>query len=320
MKKITILAIICCFFVSAFSQGDQTDYKKPTIMIVPSDVWCNKNGYVQTFDNQGTLLTIPDYKKAFQNDADLLLVISKINSLMADRKFPLKNLESVLKAIEQRQAEDNMTTSKSGAELAESPLDRLMRTAKADIIIQLTWTVNVVGPKKSITYNLQGLDAYTNKQIAGADGTGAPSIASVIPVLLEEAVLANMDNFAKRLQSYFDDLKENGREIAVDIRIFDNGSGVDLETEYGDLELTEIIGNWMYQNTEKHVFNKSDGSHNYIFFEQVRAPLYAPNGQPMDAETFVRSLQKYLRTDPFKLTSKVMPKGLGRAVLVIGEK
>jgi hypothetical protein len=33
--------------------------KKPTIMVVPSDVWCTKNGYMMTFDNQGTKVSIP---------------------------------------------------------------------------------------------------------------------------------------------------------------------------------------------------------------------------------------------------------------------
>ena len=73
--------------------------RKPTLMVVPSDVWCNQNGYVTTYDNQGSEVVVPDYKKAFQNNPDLLLVIGKINTLMADRGFPLKNLETVLRSI-----------------------------------------------------------------------------------------------------------------------------------------------------------------------------------------------------------------------------
>ncbi|MEG1574279.1 MAG: DUF6175 family protein [Bacteroidales bacterium] len=248
------------------------------------------------------------------------MVISKINTLMADRGFPLKNLESVVKSIEQRSAEDMMTVSKtSGAEIAESSLDKLRRTAKADIILQLGWKVNTAGPKRSITYILQGIDAYTDKQIAGAEGTGAPSMSAEIPLLLEEAVLSNMDNFVARLQAHFEDLLTNGREAAVDINVFDNGSGIDLEKEYDGTELTEIIDDWINQNTVSHRYNKSDASETHIYFEQVRVPLYDANGKAMDTESFVRGLRKYLR-DTYKINSKVMPKGLGRAVLVIGEK
>jgi hypothetical protein len=113
---------------------------------------------------------IPDYKKAFQENADLLNVISKINGLMADRGFPLKNAESALKSLEGESAENAMLTSKNGGAVAESPIDKLKKTAKADIVMQMTWTVNTTGPKKSITFNLQGLDAYTDKQVATAVG------------------------------------------------------------------------------------------------------------------------------------------------------
>ena len=314
MKKIFLSLLLLLVASSAFSQA-----KKPTLMVVPSDVWCNKNGYMATFDNQGTQQKVPDYKAALQNDADLLLVIGTINTLMADRGFPLKNLESVLKSIEQRMAEDNMTVSKtSGAELAESPLDHLRRTAKANIIMQITWTVNTVGPKRSVTYNLQGIDSYTDKQIAGAQGTGNPTFTAETPVLLEEAVLAHMDNFCFQLQSYFDNLVDKGREISLDIRVFDTGE-IDLETEFNGVELTEILDEWMYANTVNHMFNKSDASENYIQYEQVRIPLYKTNGATMDAEGFVRNMRNYLRQE-YQIQSKVMTRGLGRAILVIGEK
>lgn len=313
MKRSVLTAILICLVLIVSGQD-----KKPTIMVVPSDVWCNQHGYMTIFDNQGIQQKVPDYKTALQSDADLLLVIGAINTLMADRGFPLKNLESVLKSIEQRRIEDNMTVSNvSGAEMAESTLDRLLRTAKADIIMQITWTVNTLGPKKSVTYNLQGIDSYTDKQIAGAQGTGAPSFAAEIPVLLQEAVLTHMDNFCFQLQSYFDDLVDKGREISLDIRVFDAGE-MDLETEFNGMELTEIIDEWMSANTVNHVFNKAEATENFIQYEQVRIPLYKTNGAIMDAESFIRNLRNYLRQD-YKIQSKVMARGLGRAILVIGE-
>lgn len=313
MKRSVLTMILLCLVLIVSGQE-----KKPTIMVVPSDVWCNQNGYMTIFDNQGTQQKVPDYKTALQSDADLLLVIGAINTLMADRGFPLKNLESVLKSIEQRRIEDNVTVSNvSGAELAESMLDRLLRTAKADIIMQITWTVNTMGPKKSVTYNLQGLDSYTDKQIAGAQGTGAPSFSAEIPVLLQEAVMTHMDNFCFQLQSYFDDLVDKGREISLDVRVFDTGE-MDLETEFNGMELTEIIDEWMSANTVNHAFNKAEATENFIQYEQVRIPLYKTNGAIMDAESFLRNLRNYLRQD-YKIQSKVMARGLGRAILVIGE-
>jgi len=40
--------------------------KKPTIMVVPSDAWCNINGYTQTFDNKEKRLLFQIIKKLFR--------------------------------------------------------------------------------------------------------------------------------------------------------------------------------------------------------------------------------------------------------------
>lgn len=277
--------------LTAFGQA-----KKPKLMVVPSDAWCKEHGYMQNFDNQGSVEQIPDYRQALLNNKDLNNVIAKIGVLMADLGFPLVSMEQTMKSINNLTAEDNLIRSKtSGASMTESPLDRLRRVAKADILLQIDWTVSEMGPKKSITYNLQGLDAYTNKQVAGAQGTGNPSFSAETPVLLEEAVQDNMDNFIAQLQRHFDDLLANGREVTIDIRVFDNGSGIDLETEYDGTELTEIIDNWMAENTVSHRFNKSDATENFTIYDQVRIPLYKKNGMPEDTEGFTRNLRKYLQ-------------------------
>jgi hypothetical protein len=317
MKKLyfAILLVLCT--ASAFSQA-----KKPTIMVVPSDVWCNNNGYMMGFDNQGNTVKVPDYRKALQESSDLLLVISKINELMAERGFPLKNLESSLKSLESQSAEDAMLMSKGGGEISETPIDALKAVANADIWIQITWDVNETGPKKSITFNLQGIDAYTDKQIAGASGTGEPSFTAELPVLLEEAVLAHLDNFNVQLQNHFDDMFENGREIVLRIKTWDTWD-YDLETEeFGDDGLGFLIEDWVADNTVKNRFSTSNATQTSMLFEQVRIPLYYDrNGQQraLDARRWANGLRKYLK-DTYEIESKLMMKGLGQAQLVLGEK
>lgn len=315
MKKLTLIITFAIISASMFSQA-----RKPEIMVVPSDVWCNSKGYIQTYDNQGLVEQIPDYKKAVKTDKELSNMIGKISNMMADRGFPLVDLSATISSIERRQAEDELITSKQGAAIAESPLDQLRRTAKADIILSLDWTVNENGPKRSVTYNLQGLDAYTNKVIAGVQGTGNPSLTAETAVLLEEAVVSNMDNFTSRLQGYFDDLFANGREVVVTVRVFDNSAGIDLDSEYDGYLLSEIIDEWMADNTVNSRFGKSDATENYINYHQVRIPLYNEKGRSMDTEMFVRNLARYLRQAPYNIPSKVMMRGLGEAILILGDK
>ncbi len=314
MKKI----MLTVFFALGLTMSILAQAKKPTIMVVPSDLWCNKNGYLVEYNNQGTILKLPDYKRCVQENADLMQVISKINELMTERGFPLKNLESTLKTLSNESTEDAMLSSKTGAGVSENPIDKLKKVAKADIWMQLTWTVNQVGPKKSVTFNLQGLDAYTDKQIAGSSGTGQPSFTAELPVLLQESVLANLDNFNTQLQKHFDDLFANGREIVLRVKKFDSFKG-DFETTFGGEELSKSIEDWVSDNTVNHRFSATDVTENMLFFEQVRIPLYDSNNRSIDSRGWARGLQKMLK-DKYQIESKLMTKGLGQAIIVVGEK
>ena len=54
--------------------------KKPSIMVIPSRQWCFAKGYYTMYDNFGTKEKMPDYQRAFDENPELLLVVSKINS------------------------------------------------------------------------------------------------------------------------------------------------------------------------------------------------------------------------------------------------
>lgn len=310
---------ICSIFVALLTFAATAQVKKPTLMVVPADNWCITNGFITQFNDQGTMVNVPNYKQALQNSSDCYNVIAKINTLMSDRNFPLKDLSAVTKSMETNQAMDAVTTTKSGAGLAESPLDIIKRNANADIIIELNWQVNITGPKRSITYSLAAKDAYTDKQVAGCQGTGTPSFSAEMPVLLEEAVIGNMDNFTSQLQAHFDDMMENGREVSMEVKVVDNGSGIDMTSEYGGDELTDIIDDWVSDNSVNHRYNLSQGSENFLKFEQIRIALYQANGRPNDTRRWARELTKFL-TSKYQIPCRVDIRGLGKAVVMIGEK
>ncbi|WP_350293572.1 DUF6175 family protein [uncultured Croceitalea sp.] len=311
MRKQTFILELALLFLTVALYGQA---KKPTLMVVPSDAWCNKNGYMIEFDNQGILTKVPDYTKAVQENTDLLLVISKLNGLMAKREFPLKNLESVLKNLTKDRGLNAVRASRdNSASVAESPVDQIIKTAKADIILQLTWTVNKVGPESSISYNLQGLDAYTNKQVATATGTGLPSFSAELPILLEEAVEENIEDFTYTLQEHFDDMFKNGREVTLQILTWEDWDG-DLD------ELSFEIEDWLDSNTIEGRFSTTDVTDTYALFEQVRIPLYNERGRALDARNFFRALSKKLSSPPHSITNKLATEGLGKVTLILGSK
>ena len=237
--------------------------------------------------------------------------------MMSDRGFPTKLLEQELKSLEAESAEDAMMTSKSGEDVTETPIDKLRKKAKSDIIMQVTWTVNKTGPRYSLTFNLQGIDAYTNKQIAACQGTGDPTFSAELPVLLEESIANQLDGFNQQLQSHFDDLFQNGREITIRCKKW-NDSDVDFESEFEGKELGEIIEDWISENTVQGRYNTSDATENMMYFEQVRIPMVNDKGRAIDARQWVRGIVNHLKT--YGVESKLMMKGLGQATIVIGGK
>jgi hypothetical protein len=315
-QSLFILSIaLWAFAGSIFGQA-----KKPTLMILPSDNWCEQRYFMTEFDNQGTKQKVPNYKQAFQEDTEIGQVISKIGALMVSRGFPLKDVEQELKAIEARNDENNMTASTtSGSSMAESPLDKIKNKAKADILIQIWWKVTKTEQGKVVSFVLEAFDAYTSKRIASSTGNGTPNNTEIVPVLLEKAILANFEPFTAQLQSHFDDMFTNGREIMLTVKRW-NSWDKNMETEINGTEITDYINKWMKDNTVNKRFTMADASENIIRFDQVRIPLYNADNDPIDARQFAKSLQKYLKTAPFNFEVKLMTRGLGEAILVLGEK
>ncbi len=313
--KTIALIVLLCICSGAFGQA-----KKPTLMILPSDNWCFQRYYITEFDNFGDIQRTPNYKQAFQEDTELGQVISLIGSLMTDRGFPLKDAEQELKAIETRTAEDYVTFSRgTGSLLDESPLDMLKNRSRADIIIQIWWNVTKTYDGLIVSFVLEAFDAYTSKQIAASSGNSSPNNQDIVPEILKKAILSHINPFLHQLQSHFDDINKNGREIRLTVRRWENWS-MYLDDDVDGIEIIDHINDWMYSNTINGMFNMSDATENVIRFEQVRISLFDQRNRAIDARQFARDLQRYLSGPPFNFETKLMTRGLGEAIIVIGEK
>lgn len=316
-KSISLLvAIILCshlHFVKAQAI-------RPSIMVMPDRDWCAKNGFVKQIDNMGSVEEQEDYEAALRN-TDLVFVIKKVNAQFQDRGFRPVILSEEMAALKQEAAERMVITSKgSGSAIRETMYDKLLRQAKADIIVRVGWEVNRSGYQRSVRYSIEAIDAYTNQAIATNSGAGTPSNNSDLSVIIETAVLSKFDDFAARLQEYFNDLFENGRIVNVNIEVFDS-SPVDLESEFGGDELYDVIQNWMQTNSVNGKFNPSGVTETHVRFAQTRIPMIdSEKNVPLDTRSFVRKLQKFLAAPPYNIVSKIYTKGIGNATLYIGDK
>lgn len=296
----------------------QQQVKKPTLMIVPSDNWCTRRYFTQTYEDQGRQVRVSNYQQAFQEDIELGGVVSKIGELLTGKGYSLKDCEQELKNLALRMVEDNVTTSKtSGAMLVESPLDQLKRRTKSDVIIQIGWQLTKSDSGKVMTFIVEAFDAYTSKRIATATGTMLAS-QEPIPVMLEKAVMSYIDGLDTQMTTWYQDIIAHGREIVMTIRCWDNW-GQDLESEFEGEELLDCIQHWLEENTVAGVFNLTDNTEDMAQFEQIRIPVVDDNGRATDARAFATKLRKYLQTK-YQITAKVLVRGLGEANIILGEK
>ncbi|HJH61301.1 MAG TPA: DUF6175 family protein [Bacteroidetes bacterium] len=325
MKRVLLLGLL--LMVSIFVMGQA---KKPILMVIPSDSYCDRNNYLQEFtDETGAVRYVSDYNSIFKSadSEDLRLVIAELSKLFAERGFPLKDLEQTLKSMNNASIEESLlSSSSSGASIKSTPLDMVKNNAQPDIILDLDYMVKTRGPQRFITYVLRAVDAYSNKVIAANSGDGEPSASATVNQLLEVAVLNYIDSFSDQLMAYFEDMAVNGREIVVKLKVWDN-LDVNFETEYffedEELELVDIIDYWMQDYTVNHAPVRTRASENFINYEQVRIPLYKERKgrqSAIGAREFVNDLRSFLRKDPFFLDSKIYERGLGEVWLIIGEK
>ena len=316
IKKVRLIAVLIILMsTSAFSQA----VNKPSIMIFPDDVWMNSNGFLKELDNQGVKTMVPDYTKALLNE-ELNQVITKIETMMRDRGYPLENLSSSLKSIQDSEAIKSMETSEEGNSVQVSLKDKLLNAARPDIILYVSWKVNTLGPKKSVYFSLKAMDAGTNKPAGAASGTGNELIGATLGVMLETAVLSHIDNFNAQLMTYFDEMFAKGREITVEIQVFENSpKKINSEINEDGDELSDDIQKWMKANTVNGAFTIQTKTSTLMKMISVRIPLRDEDGTAFTADAFGTKLRKYMRKT-YQLPCSSYPIGTGKVVLVIGGK
>jgi hypothetical protein len=239
---------------------------------------------------------------------------------MLDRGYPLENLAQTLKSLQDAEAIKSMETSEEGNSIQVSLKDKLLNTARPHLVLYVSWNVNTIGPKKSVTFSIKAVDAGTNKPAGAASGTGNELIGATLPVMLETAVLSHIDNFNAQLMTYFDEMVTKGREITVEIQVFENSpKKINSEINEDGDELSDDIGKWMKANTVNGAFTIQTKTSTLMKMTSVRIPLRSEDGSAFSADDFGTKLRKYMRKT-YQLPCSSYPVGTGKTVLVIGGK
>lgn len=105
---------------------------------------------------------------------------------------------------------------------------------------------------KVVSFVLEALDAYTSKRVAASTGNSAPNNKDIVPIMLQQAIVANIDPFVSQLQAHFEDMQQNGREIRLTVRKWNNWDK-NLESEVNGDEIRNHIYDWLQKTQLKGV-------------------------------------------------------------------
>ena len=315
-------------YAEAIKNTDAGKYAKPILMVVPSDVYCNEMGYVQKWkDENGREQTITDYDIFGREDArDLRLVIASLNEIFNNKGIETQSLEFLLKSMKQEDQENALVGDDYGLDgaIAESPIDRIKRTANVDFIVDLDFEVMEKGMGRYISINMRAVDVSANaREIAHAPGDGKPSNSATINTLLEEAVLNHMDMFCKKIQDEFVNMSKNGRQITVKIKRTDNSDYDFIRTTFSfegeQTTLGDIIYYWLQDNTVDNNPTRVI-TPNVLTFNQVMIPLTKVGRrnaiQRVDTQSYLQGLQTYLRNN-YNIDGTIYMRGPSEVWLIL---
>lgn len=285
MKYYINLLLLLTLIFKGFAQN-VASVKQPSLMVIPSDKLLRKLQYGAFKKYQGKDIFVADYRKALVEDDDLAYIIGGINQKFADENFPIESLEQTLKVIDTDAARNNIS------DYEEDPLSQFLMTARPDIILKLDYEFERGSIVNQFSFQLEAIDSYTSESVAGAQDAKLKTSEGNTKTLMDEAVERNMQNFKQKMEIHFKDLRENGREIKLQIKLANNTSFKldDINDAVGDIYADYIQG-WIRKNTVNGQFKRLKSSPSTLVFTNVRIPLYDKEGQGIGLDEWLKPLR-----------------------------
>lgn len=272
MKKLAIACMMLCACFVAKAQdtrGTGSGVKQPEIVVVP-------------FTLEGE-----DVRQVIEQNPMMALAISKVKEQFNDRGFITKDFITLLKA--------SKNTSLMMDEAAIDYKARIVRESKADIQV----LVKIVGNQQDngaveVALMLEAVEVQTGNSLANKSYMSGKFITNDFIKLANRALNMIGDDFFSNLQSAFNQMVEDGRELAIQIG-FSSDCEMDATSEVGsngnDFQME--VEDWLLNNAFKGVYSVN-GSEKLLDIS-MQVPLYdQTSGAPFNLSRMRTVLKRFL--------------------------
>lgn len=314
MKKVLVSVVLVALWAKCFAQ--QADM--PVIIVFPDNNFMRDHGYYRDIDNDGSRMTIYNYKDAFEMNEEIGLAVQATQDVFEEHGFRHEDLQETLRNMDMESAVELARKSK-GRGTESGIMEEILQQANPDIRIDLNYSVKPLGPRKNISFKLKAVDVYTREQIAFCDGTVEGTMDGV-GLALRKIINGKSEEFCQKIINYFTDLRNNGRKITVVFRAGD-GSGIDfLNDEVGPDD--DIYSDFLLSCIRKHAVNRSAsmGRQTDVIceFKNVRIPFFDQNGDPLTARSWAKGVIKAFKAEAGLKVKNDIGGGLGLVNFIIG--
>lgn len=272
MKKLAIVCMMLCTCFAAKAQdtrGTGNGVKQPEIVVVPF-----------TIEGQ-------DVRPVIENNPMMALAISKVKEQFNNRGFITKDFITLLKA--------SKNTSLMMDEAAIDYKARIVRESKADIQVITKIAVNKQSNGAAeVVLMLEAVEVQTGNSLANKSYLSGKFITSDSTKLANRALDMINDDFFSNLQSAFNQMVEEGRELAIQIG-FSSDCEMDATSEVGsngnDFQME--VEDWLLNNAFKGVYGVN-GSEKLLDVS-MQVPLYdQTSGAPFNLSRMRTVLKRFL--------------------------
>ena len=313
-----LLVLLFCLMNGQFTFAQsgivsQAKKKQPTLIVIPSDNLLYDLGCLDSIDNQGLIVYLPRYKKAFVKNKDLLFMIGAIEDRFSEMGFPIEGLE---RAMQSRGFKDHLENA-SGVE--EGPRSILLKSARADIILDLNYGIKSGGLGNSISLGITARDAYTNLSIASVYYGGRSIAPSNIKMILDLAE-KQVNNLQLKVMEYYERLRRDGRNVTLDVLLDQSVSfTMDDYCPNQSSPVGEFIEDWVMDNSVNQDYALDLYEEDRLEFTSIRIPFFDERGRPIDVRYWLRDLVKELK-NTCGVHAKNRTKGLGGGGIILSNQ
>ncbi len=309
--KTALLLLVMAVSVNSVLGQDQ----KPRIMVLPSDMHCEKNGYTITNNVGGMEMKEPDYKKVMENNKIMSDMIAGMENFMQKENFTVTLLYPAIKGLASKEERDKA----DGIASYGTTTDKLLAYMQPDIVFILDFMEKKMGPRTQINFNLQAVDPYPGTVIFSKVGSFTPNSSDETANEFQNAIMAFKDDMFSNLMNYYNSLFTKGRQITVTL-VCSEECPISFEETFGDSKVSEIIENWMGNNTVNGRFSTDIVEKSQMKFNQVCFPLQEGSTN-INTHKWAQSLRNEIKRSTgkgFKLETRRI--GLHSLIIVFGRE